>query len=103
LAELWSRFPPELAQAFPEANASLRHFVPYAVTQRQMDVASEALGAPHAEVFQELPQWGCIGAASPLMSLHGLLQSGKAHAGDVLLMACAAGNGLWAGFYWRLA
>ncbi len=102
LLALWAQFPQELARAFPEANARLRHFLPYAVTQRQMDVACEALAAPQATLFHELQQWGCVGAASPLTALHGLLQSGRAQPGDVLLLASAAGNGLWSGFYWRL-
>jgi 3-oxoacyl-[acyl-carrier-protein] synthase-3 len=102
LLELWSRFPPELVAAFPQAAAGLKHFLPYAVTPRQMDVAMTALGDTRAQVFHELEQWGCAGAASPLTTLHGLLQSGCAAEGDVILLASAAGNGLWAGFFWRL-
>jgi 3-oxoacyl-[acyl-carrier-protein] synthase-3 len=102
LLQLWSRFPRELVAAFPEAAAELKHFVPYAVTPRQMDVAMTALGDTRALVFHELDQWGCAGAASPLTTLHGLLQSGRAAEGDVILLASAAGNGLWAGFFWRL-
>jgi 3-oxoacyl-[acyl-carrier-protein] synthase-3 len=102
LLGLWGRFPPELVAAYPEAASRLTHFLPYAVTPRQMDVALQALGPTQAQVFHELDQWGCAGAASPLTTLHGLLQSGQAVTGDVILLASAAGNGLWAGFFWQL-
>jgi 3-oxoacyl-[acyl-carrier-protein] synthase III len=103
LLDLWGRFPQELVAACPEAAGRLTHFLPYAVTPRQMDVALQALGPTSAQVFHELEQWGCAGAASPLTTLHGLLQSGQAVTGDVVLLASAAGNGLWAGFFWELA
>lgn len=103
LQTLWGSFPRELAQAFPEAAQALRHFLPYPVSLRQMAIAHEAMGQPQAELFHQLTQHGCLGAASPLASLHGLLQSGRAQAGDVLALASGAGNGLWAGLFWRLA
>ncbi len=102
LLGLWGRFPQELVAAYPEAASRLTHFLPYAVTPRQMDVALQALGPTQAQVFHELDQWGCAGAASPLTTLHGLLQSGQAVTGDVILLASAAGNGLWSGFFWQL-
>lgn len=102
LLTLWGEFPRELAEAFPEACQQLRHFLPYPVSLKQMATAHEAMGQPQAEIFHQLAQHGCLGAASPLASLHGLLTSGRAKAGDVLALASGAGNGLWAGFFWRL-
>ena len=102
LLHLWDRFPRVLASAFPRACQQLRHFLPYAVSTRQMDTARQALGQPKARVFHELARHGCVGAASPLVALHGLRASGQAHPGAVIALASAAGNGLWAGFFWRL-
>jgi 3-oxoacyl-[acyl-carrier-protein] synthase III len=103
LKTLWGGFPRELAAAFPEACAALKHFLPYPVSLKQMAVAHEAMGQPRAEIFHQLERHGCLGAASPLASLHGLLSSGRARSGDVLALASGAGNGLWAGFFWRIA
>lgn len=102
LQRLWRAFPQELAKAYPLARNELAFFLPYAVTQVQMEAAMSALDAPRARLFHQLNTLGCVGAASPLVTLHGLLQSGEARAGDVIALASAAGNGLWAGFFWRL-
>lgn len=103
LQSLWRTFPAELAGAFPEARAALKHVLPYPISLQQMALAHEAMGQPDAALFHQLPEVGCLGAASPLASLHGLLQSGRAGRGDVLVLASAAGNGLWAGLFWRVA
>jgi 3-oxoacyl-[acyl-carrier-protein] synthase-3 len=102
LGRLWSQAPRALAEAFPQALAATRFVLPYGVSHRQMATAVEALGAPQAECFHELARLGCVGAASPLVALHGLLASGRAAAGDVLCLLSAAGNGVWMGFYWQL-
>ncbi|MFT3859611.1 MAG: hypothetical protein QM742_19600 [Aquabacterium sp.] len=103
LHALWGAFPKELAAAFPQACAALKHFLPYPISLEQMTLAHEAMGQPASALFHRLPETGCLGAASPLASLHGLLQSGTARRGEVLALASAAGNGLWAGLFWRLA
>jgi 3-oxoacyl-[acyl-carrier-protein] synthase III len=102
LARLWAQFPRELAQRFPAAAAQVQHFLPYAVSPKQMGIAHEALGQPQALIFDELATHGCLGAASSLATLHGFMQSGRGQPGDVIALASAAGNGLWAGFFWRL-
>lgn len=103
LHALWRTFPGELSAAFPQAHEALRHLLPYAVSQGQMDAALQAMAPTQAQLFHELPRHGCVGAASPLVALHGLLESGRTQAGDVIALLSAAGNGLWAGFYWRLS
>lgn len=102
LSRLWGRFPRELAERFAPACARVKHFLPYAVSPRQMGIAHEALGQPEARIFHELDTQGCLGAASSLAALHGFLNSGRGQPGEVIALASAAGNGLWAGFFWRL-
>lgn len=102
LMQLWAHCPQALSTAFPEAVAATRHVVPYAVSHQQMDTAMKALAAPNATCFHELHRYGCVGAASPLVALHGLLSSGQARSGDVVCLLSAAGNGVWGGFFWAL-
>jgi len=102
LMQLWAHCPQALSAAFPQAAEATRHVVPYSVSHQQMDTALKALGAPHATCFHELLRYGCVGAASPLVALHGLLASGQAQPGDVFCMISAAGNGVWGGFFWAL-
>lgn len=102
LAGLWAACPGWLAEAFPSAAASTRFVLPYAVSHQQMASVVAGLGAPGASAFHGLRQWGCLGAASPLAALHGLLASGQAAAGDVVALIAAAGNGVWGGFFWAL-
>jgi 3-oxoacyl-[acyl-carrier-protein] synthase III len=100
LGRLWDAFPRELAARFPEAAERVTHFVPYAVSDRQVDAALHAFGNPRARAYHELEARGCLGTASVLVALHGLLESGRARPGDVVALAAAAGNGSWAGFFW---
>ena len=102
LQSLWQRLPGELAARCPQAHAQLRHLLPYAVSHTQLENVRTAFGLQAGQVFDELDSHGCLGAAGPLSALHGLLQSGRAQPGEVVALAAAAGNGLWAGFYWRL-
>lgn len=102
LSGLWGRFPQALAKHFPEPCAELACFLPYAVSVGQVAKAYEALGQPQARVFHQLATHGCLGAAGVLSALHGYRLSGQARDGQVIALAAAAGNGLWAGFFWRL-
>lgn len=102
LGRLWAQAPRALGEAFPAARADTRYVLPYGVSHRQMATAVEALGATQAECFHELARLGCVGAASPLVALHGLLASGRPDPGCVVCLVSAAGNGVWAGFFWAL-
>lgn len=102
LSRLWDQCPRVLVAQFPQACARTRWLVPYAVSERQMATAHAALGQPDAELVHELARYGCVGAASPLVALHGLLASGRTRPGDVVALLSAAGNGVWAGFFWAL-
>jgi len=102
LMQLWARCPKALADAFPQAASSTRHVVPYSVSHQQMETALRALNVPGATCFHELHRYGCVGAASPLVALHGLLMSGQAQPGEVVCLISAAGNGVWGGFFWAL-
>lgn len=103
LSRLWDRFPRTLAEHFPGPCAELGCFLPYAVSPGQVAKAHEALGQPQARIFHQLATHGCLGAAAVLSTLHGYRKSGQAVEGEVIALAAAAGNGLWAGFFWRLS
>ncbi|MCB9684417.1 MAG: hypothetical protein H6738_05580 [Alphaproteobacteria bacterium] len=70
--------------------------LPYAVTRQQ--VLELADGVPTRRVVDVLPEWGCVGAASPLVALDRWRRTG----GSGLVASAAVGGGVsWAALTWE--
>ncbi len=102
LDERWRALGADLRDAFPEAAAATRRFLPYAVSAPQVAAVAAAFGAGADATWTTLREHGCLGCAGPLVALDALRREKGAAAGDTLAFAAVAGGVAWGGFFWRL-
>lgn len=103
LRSVWTELIRALRANFPAECEQAEFFLPYAVSQAQLDLVAEQLFVPHTRLFHCLKEYGALGCASPLVGLHQLLSSHPASAARTLILLSVGGGASYAALIWRVA
>jgi 3-oxoacyl-[acyl-carrier-protein] synthase-3 len=103
LRGVWTELIRHLRVNFPAECQQAEYFLPYAVSQAQVDLVAEALGVPQARLFHCLQEKGALGCASPLVGLHQLLNSRPATGARTLILLSVGGGASYVALIWRVA
>ena len=80
----------------------LAMIVPHQSNQRILELARTKLGLPEEKMYSNIDRYGNTSAASVPICLNELMEAGRLHEGDLVLMVGLGGGLTWASSLWRL-